>query len=219
MLALCAAPLWLPACGGANSKADVAEEWIDFDAGRLWSLSAGPTDAPLVLLLHGGRFSSETWRQLGTLEALAGSGLRVMALDLPGYGASEASTLPREELLTRVVSSLGTRRVLLVSPSMSGSYSLPFVLEHSEQVLGYVPISPVGLESYGARLGEIECETLVMWGSGDQVFPLEKGELLARSVEGARLSVFEGASHPCYLDDPERFHAELIAFARELGDS
>ena len=32
---------------------------------------------------------------------------------------------------------------VIISPSMSGSYSLPFLIEHPEKVKAFIPIAPV----------------------------------------------------------------------------
>ena len=196
----------------------IEEAWIEFEGGRLKSLVLGPVDGTTVLLLHGGRFSSETWRELGTLEALSHAGLRAVAIDLPGFGASAPGELERADVLPRVVQALGVEQVVLVSPSMSGTFSLPFVLDHPESVLGYVPIAPAGLGPYRERLGEIHISTLILWGSDDTVIPLATGRELSLAISGSELSVFDGAAHPCYLDDPARFHRELIAFASRHSD-
>lgn len=206
-----------PAPPGAEAtNMTIVEDWIEFEGTRIKSLSAGTPGSMTVLLLHGGRFSSKTWLDLGTIHALAEAMLHVVAVDLPGFGASPATDLQRADILPLLVEAIGCERVLLVSPSMSGSFSLPFVIDHPEFVAGYVPIAPANLDQYRQRLHEIQVPTWIMWGSADTVFPLQEGEKMAAAIPGAQLSIYEGAAHPCYLDQPDRFHQELITFAREL---
>lgn len=45
--------------------------------------AAEPGAARNVLLLHGAKYSAQTWQELGTLSLLADAGFRVAAVDLP----------------------------------------------------------------------------------------------------------------------------------------
>ena len=49
--------------------------------------SSPAAGAVSFLLLHGAAFSSETWRELGTLHTLAALGYTAVAIDMPGPGA------------------------------------------------------------------------------------------------------------------------------------
>ncbi|XP_061052896.1 aminoacylase-1 isoform X2 [Eubalaena glacialis] len=106
-----------------------------------------------VVLLHGKAFNSRTWEQLGTLQLLAQRGYRAVALDLPGFGNSapskEASTeAGRAQLLERVLQDLEVQNVVLVSPSLSGCYALPFLMQGHHQLHGFVPIAPASTQNY-----------------------------------------------------------------------
>ncbi len=182
-------------------------------------LAAGPEGAPAVLLLHGGRFHASTWRELGTLGVLAGAGLRAVALDLPGFGVSAPSDLAREDFLAAALPALGLARPVVVAPSASGTFAFPLVVEHPEAVAGFVGVSPAGVDAWWERLADLSVPTLLVWGENDRVFPLPTGRRLAARIPGARLVVLPGARHPSYLDRPEQFHKELLAFTRGLGSS
>jgi pimeloyl-ACP methyl ester carboxylesterase len=65
-------------------------------------------------------------------------------------------------------------------------------------------------------LAEIEAPTLVVWGDADAFFPESQQHELLASIPDSRLSVWEGAGHALHWEEPERFAAEVAAFAREL---
>jgi abhydrolase domain-containing protein 14 len=98
---------------------------------------------------------------------------------------------------------------------MSGNFSLPLVARHPERVAGYVPVAPVAIGTWKGELAGSKVPALLLWGSADRIVPVAQAEALRAAFADARLEVLEGAGHPCYLDQPERFHELLVAFARE----
>ena len=74
--------------GVAAAVAEVAESSVEFKGHRIHMLRACPDKGRAILLLHGGKFDSGTWKKIGTLDVLADAGYRVRAIDLPGSGKS-----------------------------------------------------------------------------------------------------------------------------------
>lgn len=168
-----------------------------------------------VLLLHGGRFSSATWEELGTLDALADAEIGAVAVDLPGFGESSAGVDDRPGFLAELIVELGLDRPVVVSPSMSGSFSTPLFCSEDSPFGGWVPVAPVGLEAC-SDLGDMRTPTLIVWSSTDAVVDVAGAHALHAALPDSRLELFEDAGHPCYLDDPDRFHALLVEFARTV---
>ena len=169
-------------------------------------LEAGPPGPTTVLLLHGARFTSETWRELETIATLADAGHHVIAVDLPGYGSSDASQLPSNKYLHETLGQLWpASRFIIVSLSMSGGFSLPFVARRPDRVAGYVAVAPVGINHHRVALGGVDVPTLVVWGENDAVVPVSQAGVLAEALNGDTL-ILAGAGHPCYLDQPDEFH-------------
>lgn len=54
----------------------------------------------------------------------------------------------RAELLKQVLEELQVQKGVLVSPSLSGQYSLPFLMQSHELLHGFVPIAPVYNQNY-----------------------------------------------------------------------
>jgi abhydrolase domain-containing protein 14 len=182
------------------------------------ALEAGPPEARLVLLLHGGRFEAATWQELGTLDRIAAAGFRAVAVDLPGFGATPPTGVAHPDFLAELLSALDQRPAVVVTPSMSGGFSLPLLARAPERFAGLVALAPVGIEEQAGALAAVDVPALLIWGSDDGVVPLPLAERLQSALSGSELIVLEGAGHPAYLEQPEPFHDALIGFlARALG--
>lgn len=194
-----------------------------------------------VLMLHGAAFKSETWFNLGTLGALGLMGYRVVAIDMPGYGNSPAGAISdRAEFVRHLLAEFKLQKPVIVSPSISGQLSLPFVIKHGHTMAGYVPVAPVGTEllekvkrdSDGPpvkstdvypplqvhlpkevpNLSCIKVPTMVVFGEHDRG---RSSALLNLLPNSAAVEVPHGR-HPAYLDNPNLWHQMLYNFLLRL---
>ena len=76
-----------------------------------------------------------------------------------GYGQSKAVSLnstSKEEFLAALVKMLDARPVI-ISPSMSGSFSLPYLFTDpsasSQRASAYIPVAPVGTGQFSKNYG------------------------------------------------------------------
>ncbi len=190
--------------------------FVEIEGGRVHYLTEGSEKGRPVVLLHGASFTSETWKQVGTMEALAKAGYLVYAFDLPGFGQSPPSKANHRTWLRGVLDLLNIDRPVVVSASMSGRYALPLLIETPDKISGFVAVAPVGIMEYQDRLGEITAPVLAVWGEHDTLIPQIQADLLIRSVNAGRKVVIPKGSHAPYMSDPATFNTALLAFLSEL---
>lgn len=197
---------------------DVESLWTEVAGSRVHYLAAGPVDGRPVVLLHGASFRAKTWQEIGTLGELARTGYRAYALDLPGFGESPSARVDPDRWLAEVLDQLGIGKPVVVSPSMSGGFSLPLVTSNPDRVAGFVAVAPVGIGQYKDQLKNITVPVLAIWGQTDRIVPHTRQDLLVSSAPHARKVIIPGAGHAAYMNDAATFHAELLKFLKELPE-
>jgi haloalkane dehalogenase len=113
----------------------------DGDGGtlRMAYVEAGPSDGPVVLLLHGEPTWSFLYRQV--MRVLADAGIRAVAPDLVGFGRSDKPTEARDHSFARHVEwvralafdRLDLREVTLVGQDWGGLIGLRLAAEHPDR--------------------------------------------------------------------------------------
>ncbi|ELT94930.1 hypothetical protein CAPTEDRAFT_38827, partial [Capitella teleta] len=176
--------------------------------------------SPPVLLLHGMAFKAETWRDLGTLTLLGAMGHRAVAVDLPGFGKTNAADLTRAEratFLREFTRILSLVKPVLVSPSMSGGYALPYLLtnpcESTGLCSGYIPIAPVDTGSFQPEVYQQAgaLPVAIVYGSKDDTL----GEVSLKNLSNFPNNepiCFEDAGHACYMNEPAEWHKTIYNF-------
>ncbi len=213
--------LSLTACGADETFPEEAALSIPVNGGPINAISGGdlcdvpPSPGPVVLFLHGASFNANTWVETGTHQALCEAEIPSLSIDLPGFGESPRFDHDPVQLIDEVVAFLDAD-VVVVSPSMSGSYSLPWMATNQPTAAGFVPVAPVGISQWSTP-PDFAVPTLGIWGGDDSIVPVSEGERLIASIPGAELVVFEGGHHAVYKFDPDRFNATLVEFVQSLA--
>jgi pimeloyl-ACP methyl ester carboxylesterase len=132
-------------------SSDISQRFVELPSGiRLRVAESGPSDGQPVLLLHGWGGTLYMYRH--AFDALPRLGMRVIAIDLRGFGLSTrveqhgAYALDKYiDDLTALLDALGVNRIAIVGQSMGGGLTLRFALRCPERVASIVLINPTAL--------------------------------------------------------------------------
>ena len=113
------------------------------------AVTGGPADGPPVVFIHGWGIHSYLWRH--NVGALVAAGYRVLALDLPGHGASSVPITPGAYTLAalttyvrEVLDSFGVPRAPIIAQSMGGRVAVELALRAPVRVSHLMLFGSVG---------------------------------------------------------------------------
>ncbi len=120
-------------------------------------LTSGPEDGTPVLFVHGNASSATFWEE--TMLALP-AGFRGIALDLRGYGDTEArpidATLGLGDMVSDIhalVETLGLNQFHLVGHSMGGGVAMKYAIAHPANLLSLTLVDTLSPYGYGGSKG------------------------------------------------------------------
>jgi pimeloyl-ACP methyl ester carboxylesterase len=125
---------------------DAVEQWrrhgreIALDAGSVFAVDRGPTDATTILVLHGFPGSTFDWRRV--IDDLAADH-RVVSHDFLGFGLSakpfggDYSLFAQADRTVRVVASLGVQRAVIVAHDIGDTVAAELLHRHRGGALSF----------------------------------------------------------------------------------
>jgi pimeloyl-ACP methyl ester carboxylesterase len=170
-----------------------------------------------IVFLHGLSFTMDVWRDIGVTQLLLEKHLPFLVLDMP-YGM-KSRCQPRSRnpevnlsVVSEAVKSVFTSAApVLVGASIGGNISLNYAARFPVKGLLLVaPARALDEDDLVKSYGKFNFPVWIIWGSQDNLVSGEEMRTLADKVPKAKLLVYNEASHPAYLSQPERFKRDLL---------
>jgi pimeloyl-ACP methyl ester carboxylesterase len=179
-----------------------------------------------VVFLHGYSYTSDIWQHIGLTDILTAKKVPFLALDMP-YGQKSECQPKTYDVKTNVnvareaiQSVFGSEVPVILGASLGGNIALNYAKEFSVKgLLLIAPSSALG-EKLAKAYSSFKFPVRIIWGSEDKIISGEDMRTLADKLPCAKLSVYEGAGHSVYTEQPERFKQELFelyAIAEQLS--
>lgn len=178
-----------------------------------------------VVLLHGKKYSSQTWNQNKTLQHLLKYKYGNIAFDMPGYGNSSGKPQDFDnaniEWIIQCLTKLNiTKDIVLIMPSMSGLYGLQWIFnnDYNKWLNGIIPIAPAFCDEYDKNMYKgLYLPTCIVYGENDETGLHRVSNEYLMEIPECKVNMIENGPHACYLKSyKEEFHEIMIKFLDEI---
>ncbi|NLV74884.1 MAG: alpha/beta hydrolase [Chloroflexi bacterium] len=123
------------------------ETWMEVNGEPMHLTVKGPQNGPVMILLHGTDVEGSLTFTYN-IEALSKAGIRVIAIDFPGFGYSTRNPAlgymanDQARLLGEIINAMQLKNVTLVGFQRGAAVALEYALQHPEVVARIALISP-----------------------------------------------------------------------------
>ncbi len=175
-----------------------------------------------VVFLHGHSFTSEIWNEIGVLTFLEEENIPFLALDMP-YGIMSKCfpKVTNPDVNVKVVKDalhyVFSDELVIVGASQGGYMALKYAVKHP--IKGLLLIAPPRTkeESLMQTYNLLKIPVSIIYGTKDNLVSLEEMEELDDRLVNSKLIMYDNASHPAYLNNPENFRKNLIELYYEAS--
>jgi 2-hydroxy-6-oxonona-2,4-dienedioate hydrolase len=86
--------------------------------------------------------------------------------------------------------------------------------DHLESFVKSSELNPKQFPDFSPRLGEIEAQTLIVWGRNDRFVPVDTGLRLLSGIAGSELHVYRDCGHWAQWEHADNFNQLVLDFLR-----
>jgi pimeloyl-ACP methyl ester carboxylesterase len=182
--------------------------WVDLGVPVHYVDHGGPPDGPLLVMVHGLGGSLVNWAALAPLLT---DTCRVLALDLIGFGHTQAGThstsiTANQHMLHRFLGEVAGGPVILVGNSMGGAITILEATQHPESVNAVVLIDPALPVKVGSQPDPLVAASFGMYAVPHLGRAMLRARRRVRSPEQLAMDVLR----LCCVD-PTRVPADVLA--------
>lgn len=202
------------AAGATGRHTAPTSQWVDLGVPVHYVDHGGPAAGPLLVMVHGLGGSLVNWAALAPMLT---DTCRVLALDLIGFGRSEAGThstsvSSNQRMLQRFLNEVAAGPVILVGNSMGGLITMLEAAAHPEKVTALVLIDPALPPLPGSRPDPLVAAGFGMYAVPSLGRAMLKARRRVRSPEQLAMDVLR----LCCVD-PSRVPADVLEQHMELA--